>query len=49
MSVNASIDALREYWLAETDLQAAMTGAGSAARIVRTPSPLPVARAGGGH
>lgn len=29
MGVNASIDAQRDYWLAETDLQAALSGSGS--------------------
>ncbi len=49
-AVNAAIDATRDYWLAETELQAAMTGAGSAARAsVRTVSPMPVAQTGGGH
>lgn len=49
-AVNAAIDATRDYWLAQTDLQAAMTGAGSAARLpARTPSPMPVAQTGGGH
>ena len=30
MSVNASIEALRDFWLAETDLQSAMTGTSAA-------------------
>ncbi len=29
-AVNASIEALREFWLADTDLQMAMTGSSSA-------------------
>jgi outer membrane protein TolC len=49
-AVNAAIDATREYWLAETDLQAALTGAGSAARAsARSVSPMPVAQTAGGH
>ncbi len=50
ISVNASIEALRDYWLAEADLQAAMTGAvpgpgGGAARV----APMMATPAGGGH
>jgi outer membrane protein TolC len=45
-SVNSAINAAREFWLAETDLQSALTGAGVGPRIAGRPSPLPIARQG---
>ena len=47
-SVTAAIEAQRDFWLADTDLQMAMTGTGPApARVQRvTTSPVPAA---GGH
>jgi outer membrane protein TolC len=46
LAVNAAMDATRDYWLAETDLRAAIAGAGL--RAARAPAAMPVA-AGGGH
>jgi outer membrane protein TolC len=34
-SVNASIEAQRDYWLAQTDLQAAISGTGGASMVMR--------------
>lgn len=48
LAVNAAMDATRDYWLAETDLRAALAGAGNGLRAARSPAALPVAR-GGGH
>jgi outer membrane protein TolC len=48
-AVNAAMDATRDYWLAETDLQSALAGAGSGLRTARRMSPMPVAQTGGGH
>ena len=39
-SVNAAIEAQRDYWLAETDLQAAINGSGG------TSTPMPVQASG---
>jgi outer membrane protein TolC len=49
VAVNAAMDATRDYWLAETDLQAALAGAGSGLRGARRGAPMPVAQNGGGH
>ncbi len=48
LAVNAAMDATRDYWLAETDLRAALAGAGNGVRAPRSPAAMPVAR-GGGH
>jgi len=48
-AVNAAMDATRDYWLAETDLQSALAGAGSGLRAARRMSSTPVAQTGGGH
>jgi outer membrane protein TolC len=48
LAVNAAMDAARDYWLAETDLRAAIAGAGAGLRAARAPAAMPVA-AGGGH
>jgi outer membrane protein TolC len=45
-AVTASINASREFWLAETDLRSALTGAGVGPRIAGRVSPLPVGRQG---
>ncbi|MGV3742799.1 MAG: TolC family protein, partial [Burkholderiaceae bacterium] len=46
-SVNAAIEAQRDYWLADTDLQMAINGSGGAATSLR--SAAPVAESAGGH
>jgi outer membrane protein TolC len=46
-SVNAAIEAQRDYWLAETDLQAAINGSGGAVTGMR--AGMPAAEAGAGH
>jgi outer membrane protein TolC len=48
MAVNAAMDAARDYWLAETDLQSALAGAGAGLPAARGASAMPAA-AGGGH
>jgi outer membrane protein TolC len=48
IAVNAAMDAIRDHWLAETDLRAALAGAGSGLRAARAPAGTPVAQ-GGGH
>ena len=45
-AVTAAINTSREFWLAETDLQSALTGAGVGPRIAGRPSPLPIGRQG---
>jgi hypothetical protein len=46
-AVNAYIEALREFWLAESDLQMALTGRSPGAmQMTKTAAP---AAAGGGH
>ena len=47
-SINAYIEALRDFWLAETDLQMAMT-AGGGGRGVAMTAAMPAAESGGGH
>ncbi len=47
LAVNAAMDAARDYWLAETDLRAALAGAGVGMRAARASAALPVAAAGG--
>ena len=37
ISVNAAIEAQRDFWLAETDLQAAINGTGGSALQIRQP------------
>ncbi len=51
MSVNAYIEALRDFWLAETDLQGAMTGnmPRSATGGRSMPARMPTAKSGGEH
>lgn len=44
-SVNAAIEAQRDFWLAETDLQMALNGSGGAIAQMRTSEPAP----GGGE
>jgi outer membrane protein TolC len=46
-AVNAAMDATRDYWVAETDLRAALAGAGAGLRAARAPAAMPVAAAGG--
>lgn len=46
-SVNAAIEAQRDFWLAETDLQAAINGSGGAVTQLRAGAPA--SDAGGGH
>jgi hypothetical protein len=48
LAVNAAMDAARDYWLAETDLRAAIAGTGAGLRAARGAAAMPVA-AGGGH
>jgi outer membrane protein TolC len=49
VAVNAYIEALREFWLAESDLQMALTGRSPGAmQMTRTASPA-AAASGGGH
>lgn len=49
-SVNAAIEAQRDYWLAETDLQAAINGSGSGGSSNATPMRTPVSgEAAQGH
>jgi outer membrane protein TolC len=49
VAVNAAMDATRDYWLAETDLQSALAGAGNGLRAARRGAAMPVAQNGGGH
>jgi hypothetical protein len=49
LAVSAAIDATREYWLAEADLQSALTGAGAMSRAAPRASAMAAPRAGGGH
>jgi outer membrane protein TolC len=46
-SVNAAIEAQRDFWLADTALQSAINGSGGAAMTLR--SSAPAAEASGGH
>ena len=48
-AVNAAIDALRDFWMAESDLQAALAGAGEPRPAGARPTAMPAvpARAGG--
>jgi len=48
VAVNGYIEALRDFWLAESDLQMALTGR-SPGTTQRTSSAAPTAAAGGGH
>lgn len=47
-AVSAAIEATREYWLAETDLQAALVGVGGGARSAARRGATPMAAASGG-
>lgn len=47
-SVNAAIEAQRDYWLAQTDLQMAISGTGGGTLQMRAAAPASAA-AGGGH
>jgi outer membrane protein TolC len=47
-SVNAYLEALRDFWLAESALQTALTSGAPAGVEIRA-SALPAAAAGGGH
>jgi len=49
VAVNAALDATRTYWIAETDLRAALAGAGGGSRAARTVAAMPVAQGAGGH
>jgi outer membrane protein TolC len=49
LAVSAAIDATRDYWLAEADLQSALTGAGPMTRGAPRASAMAAPRAGGGH
>jgi len=49
VAVNAALDATRTYWIAETDLRAALAGAGGGSRSARTAAAMPVAQGAGGH
>ncbi len=48
-SVNAAIEALREFWLAEAELQAALNGAGGARGGEARAVAMPAAERRGGH
>ncbi len=48
-AVNASIEALRDFWLAETDLEAAMTAGGVRGAGLRAGGMAAGAETGGGH
>jgi outer membrane protein TolC len=48
-AVNAYIEALRDFWLAESDLQMALTGRSPGAMATGMRSAVPSATAGGGH
>ncbi|MGQ0546729.1 MAG: TolC family protein [Betaproteobacteria bacterium] len=49
-AVNASIESLRDYWLAESDLQMALTGRSPGAmQLTRAASEAPASPGGGGH
>ena len=49
-AVNASIDATRDFWIAETDLQAALAGAGDPRSAAARPAAMTGAPArAGGH
>lgn len=47
--VNASIEALRDFWLAETALQLASTTASPGSMVPEAPSAMPSAAPAGGH
>jgi outer membrane protein TolC len=49
VAVNAYIETLRDFWLAESDLQMALTGRSPGAMSAGTRSAAPAAAAGGGH
>jgi outer membrane protein TolC len=49
MAVNAAIEAQRDFWLAESDLQMALIGKPAALGLGRTMTPMAVKPAGGGH
>jgi outer membrane protein TolC len=48
-AVSAYIDALRGFWLAESDLQAVLTGASPGAMSAIRPAAMPAAAAAAGH
>lgn len=48
-AVNSAMDATRDYWLAETELRAALAGAGNRRRAARALAAMPVAQGAGGH
>ena len=49
-SLRAAIDAKRAFWLAQSDLQTAVNGGGSArAETIQRPRPPTAPAAGGGH
>lgn len=49
-AVNAAIEAARDFWVADTDLQAALAGAGGSMRaFARSANAMPVAESGGAH
>jgi outer membrane protein TolC len=49
VAVNAYIETLRDFWLAESDLQMALTGRSPGAMSAGARSEAPAAAAGGGH
>ena len=49
MSVNGYIDALRDYWIADTDLQGALSGPGGGMTRAANPSLFLPAASGGGY
>ncbi|MGB5079371.1 MAG: TolC family protein [Burkholderiales bacterium] len=48
-SVNAYIEALRGFWAADVELQAALTGKSTGMSSAATSAPAPAAKAAGGH
>jgi len=49
LAVNATIEAQRDFWLAESDLQMALIGKPSALGLGGAMTPMPAKPAGGGH
>ena len=48
-SVNNYVEALHDFWIADTELQAAQNGASGASRTATRTTAMPYASAGGGH
>ena len=49
MAVNGAIEAQRDFWMAEADLQMALIGKPSALGLGKPLASTPVKSAGGGH